>query len=523
VIVEEPVRLSASRIWQGMKDFYASVGIDAWSENVPFYETSNPYIAESYTNLIVRFIQDCINAGRHNQEEPFYILELGAGSGTFAFYTLKHLSKLKRLLGLANTSIVYVMTDVSQKHIDYWSNHPAFQPYLQEGLLDFAVFDVQLDREIVLQRSARTIAASGDVHQTNPMIAIANYFFDSLPQDIFRITNGETQLGLAKVMSRSEDYDNHDSLKLSEIEVEFSYETSTPPFYSNARFSETLDKCRARLNDHYLLFPIGALCSIENLIEISANQLCLIVSDNGFSHQFEYHQRSQPFINPTNDWFSMRVNFDAIGCFFESIGGDALHQSAEYALQMSVFLAGFRLNQVPETQYAMDVFVNSRSHGLLFSLNEELEDTNGFFPIDLLLPFLMATRWDPMVFHNNVGAIIEQIRAKSAQLSDLSSLVLAIEEIAGNFYYVPSQPDIFYDISEFLQEVGEYQRALEYYERSIALFGLTETKLCNMGLCYYLLGEHMLAIASFQEAVSLNPKNITARGWIAQIEYEAKT
>ena len=522
MIVEEPVRISASRIWQDMKSFYASEGIEAWLENVPYYETSNPSIAESYANLIVRFIQDCIHEGRYNSEEPFYILELGAGSGTFAYYTLKKLSTLKRLLGLANTRIVYVMTDISQKHIDYWSNHPAFQPYLKEELLDFAVFDVQLDSEIVLQRSARMIAATGDVHQINPIIAIANYFFDTLPHDVFRIVNGETQVELVKVMSRREGCDEGDLLKLSEIEVEFSFETIRPPYYSNARFSETLDTCQAQLAEHYLLFPIGALCCIENLVEISTNQLCLIVSDNVFSPLVEAHQRAQPFNNFSSDWFSMRVNFEAIGRYFERIGGDALHQSTEFALQTSVFLAGFRRNQLPETQHAMDVFVNTRSHSLLFSLNEHLEDSNSFLPVDLLLSFLLATGWDPTVFHNNLGSILEQIRAKSVQQSELSALVWAMKEIADNFYYIPGQLDIFVDISAVLQEIGEYQQALENYEKSIALFGQTETKLCNMALCYYFLGEHVHALNCLQEAVSRNPTNISARNLIAHIENEAQ-
>ena len=45
--------------------------------------TSNPLIADSYANVIVRFIRDVVASGRFDPGEPFYVVELGAGSASW--------------------------------------------------------------------------------------------------------------------------------------------------------------------------------------------------------------------------------------------------------------------------------------------------------------------------------------------------------------------------------------------------------------------------------------------------------
>ncbi len=119
---------------------------------------------------------------------PVYFIELGAGSGPFAYLFLK------KFLGLYKRSVMravpfkYMITDLPQGNIDYWNSHPRLQAFVASGQLDFARFDATKDREIQLVRSGEILWA-----QTvkKPVVVLANYFFDSIPQDCFYIKDGQ--------------------------------------------------------------------------------------------------------------------------------------------------------------------------------------------------------------------------------------------------------------------------------------------------------------------------------------------
>jgi len=51
-ILEQDRPLSQSVLWNFQREFYKREGMEAWNWQVPFYVTSNPYIANSYASLI---------------------------------------------------------------------------------------------------------------------------------------------------------------------------------------------------------------------------------------------------------------------------------------------------------------------------------------------------------------------------------------------------------------------------------------------------------------------------------------
>ena len=91
-ILEKDQRLSQSMLWKLQRRFFEARGIDAWRKSiVPHYITSNMFIARAYSRIVSGFSRDCF-AGRLlvNPNQPLYILELGAGSGRFAYHFLKN-------------------------------------------------------------------------------------------------------------------------------------------------------------------------------------------------------------------------------------------------------------------------------------------------------------------------------------------------------------------------------------------------------------------------------------------------
>jgi len=180
--LKQKVRLSQTNLWQKQGDFYQKQGINAWNGKVPFYATSNPSIANSYAHIIVTFMQE-LKAQNKLTEEPIYIVEFGCGSGTFSFYLLQRLAELKQSLGKLLPAFVYVMSDIVIDNIEFWEKHEAFQPYINEGLLNFAQFDLAQDKALKLRRHSIAL----DEQSKSQYVFIANYLFDTLAHDVYKI------------------------------------------------------------------------------------------------------------------------------------------------------------------------------------------------------------------------------------------------------------------------------------------------------------------------------------------------
>jgi hypothetical protein len=143
---ENSVPFSQSKLWDMQSIFYKETGIDAWNDKIPYKITNNLTIAHAYANVIMRFFQEY--ASRQctaPSPTPFMIVELGAGSGMFAFYLLKELLELRTQLNRPDLTFKYIMTDLAAKNIAYWRNHPALRQYVRYGdeeILDFAEYTV---------------------------------------------------------------------------------------------------------------------------------------------------------------------------------------------------------------------------------------------------------------------------------------------------------------------------------------------------------------------------------------------
>ncbi|MCP3679660.1 MAG: class I SAM-dependent methyltransferase [Gammaproteobacteria bacterium] len=68
--------------------------MSAWTGEVPFFVTSNTFIADAYAQVIIGYIRDQIQLSPNKPDQPFYVLELGSGPGRFAFYCAKRLLEL---------------------------------------------------------------------------------------------------------------------------------------------------------------------------------------------------------------------------------------------------------------------------------------------------------------------------------------------------------------------------------------------------------------------------------------------
>src|SRR4051794_30481461 len=92
--LEPPVPLGRSMVWHLQRTFYADQGIEAWSRSkVPQSITTSPLIARAYARIVFGFLRDM--HASIDPTHPVYIVELGAGSGRFAYRFLKAFTALR--------------------------------------------------------------------------------------------------------------------------------------------------------------------------------------------------------------------------------------------------------------------------------------------------------------------------------------------------------------------------------------------------------------------------------------------
>jgi len=138
-IIEENRRFSESILWKLQHQAYSHFGPEAWiAKGVPFYLTSNPHFVRQNVQVALGYVRDCIKNKQIDREEPFYIFDLGAGSGRFGYLFLKDFLSVTHQLYGTKLKVRYVMTDLIEANLDFLRSHAYLRPFVEEGVLDFA-------------------------------------------------------------------------------------------------------------------------------------------------------------------------------------------------------------------------------------------------------------------------------------------------------------------------------------------------------------------------------------------------
>ncbi len=516
------VPFSQCQLWQQQKEFYHQQGIHAWAGKIPFYVTSNPYIADAYANIINHFMQETLAKKPHNSA-PFYIVELGAGSGTFSFYLIKRLLELQQALNIQSLSFVYVMTDFTDSNIRAWCEHKALQTYVEQGLLDFAVYEAgqHSTHAVTLMQSGHVLTPEKLAGvDKNPLIVIANYIFDSIPHDIFQVQNNQLKLAIIDADAAIHDKKDNESIALADLKNNFEFCDVENTYYRNRQINAVLSQCVENYSDSYFPFPIGSLQCLKYWMEMAGNNLLVLASDKGYAAHFRLFKHYQPELTLHNAVFSMIVNFHAIGEYCKQFDGDYYFQSTVQDINSSVFIVGDKFSNLPQTQQAMRHYLDQAGPGNLYNIYTTIEEHRKTCSLATLIAHLNVMHWDPHIFNQCVEDIINKIEhASNAAIEDLRQ---GMEKIAANVYWLPKTTDTFVNIGIFFQTIGDYPSALHYYERSMESFGASETAYYNKGLCHCYLAQYSMALEALQLSLNLNKDNMLARGWISYIQDEIK-
>jgi len=523
VILDKGKPLSQSILWKLQRNFFQGQGIEAWRQGtVPHYITSNPFIANAYAKVVFGFIRDCTGVTGDSANDsfppfdpghPIYIIELGSGSGRFAYHFLKKFLDIYRSSVLKDIPFTYVMTDFCEKNVNFWREHQSLKPLVEEGVLDYALFDTERDEELKLSESGNVIS-TGTVK--NPMAVIANYFFDSIPQDAFFIQGGRLCEGLVTVISYEHEADLNDPEILARVEISYDKNPVEKDYYENPDWNEILKYYEKRLDDTAFLFPCAALQCIENFSRISGGRILLLSGDRGYSREEDLLDREEPEITKHGS-FSMMVNYHAIGKYIQKQGGQPLHTSHHHThLNISAFLLGSHHSDYTETQQAYREAIENCGPDDFYALKKAIEYGYDSWTLEQILAYIRLSGFDAKITLACYPALMDRI--EHAKESERQEIYRVIQEVWKVYYPLDEDRDMPFHLAVLLHEMDYYAEALDYYERSVDLYGPNAVVAYNSSLCHYHLTHIEAALKEASKALVLEPEYQNARAMLIMLQ-----
>jgi len=326
-----------------------------------------------------------------------YIVEIGAGTGKFAFLFLRKLFSDHADLLPPGLKVKYIITvrtsvleresyicgatsndeihqldsrdinqssniqDFVEQNVEFWRKSPHFQYYSEQGFVDFATFDAMNSRELKLRVSGATLTS---VDFANPLIVLANYVIDSLLTDAFSVVNGELHEVLLSVKCEADVSERgflEEALSSSghwwttrALQVASGADgggggsSDSIDYYSdsvdsrlNAILAYYYAEFRKQGRDGTFMMPVGAASLIRNLMALSNERLLMVCADKATINFSELCVVDVPDVYLHGGaCFSFTANFHAIAKYFELLGGFAIHCNQESpALPVSLFFA----------------------------------------------------------------------------------------------------------------------------------------------------------------------------------------
>jgi tetratricopeptide (TPR) repeat protein len=507
-VVEAGQRLSSSLLWDLQRSFFEQQGESAWSCGlVPQYITSNPWIANAYAQVVLGWLRD----GGFDLRHPVYVLELGCGSGRFGYLFLNRLRDLLARSPLAQVRIRYVLTDFHAGTLEALRNHPALQDLLAEGALDFAVYDAfqgafqggGAEQEIRLLHSGEVLAPH-TLH--NPLAVVANYVFDSIPQDAFTVRGGvlfDVRLTVKAPLSEAAEIDRGDPAILDRLELEWVETSAAEAPYGDPELDRLLRESAERLDGTTFLFPCAAIRSLRHLARLADGRLLLLSGDKGYCQE-EQLEGLEALGLTIHGSFSFGVNYHALGQWLVHRGGTFL--STTHVSSSLAVVAGL-LGEPPggsiEMRLAFDEAVERTGPDDFFDLKRGLETAAESLTLPQLLAWVRFSGWDAHVLLALFPALMQHARPAPDPLRH--EIDRMVQEVWSRHFPVREPGDLPFHLGVLLCEIERYGDALPFFHESLGLYGPNGATLFNVALCLFHLGDLEAARAHLDQTAELAP------------------
>ncbi len=461
--LEQPIyRFSEAPIWEWQRSYYEEQGIKAWQKDeVPQYISSNPIIAVAYAEMIFGFLQDRARLGYTT--ETVTIVELGAGSGRLAFHVLMELCELKGIANIMLPPFRYIMTDLASDTITYWRQHRSLIPFVEQGVLDFAQFDAVTGKELKLVQSGDVIQP-GDLQQ--PLLVVANYFFDSIPQELLYIEDRKIfecrvslELPDAAVEQSATD-------RMEKVALAYHYHRAAEYEHKSFPYHEVIELYKQKLDDSHILFPTVGIACLERLGQLSQQGFLLLTADKG-DHRLENWEYAEPPKLIVHSSFSLTANYHAILTFFELRGAKSFFTKHSHDnLNIGCVLMLEEPLSYTHTRLAYRRNIERFGPDDFFSMKQWFDGQLEQMGIRQILAIWRLGGHDVEWIRQSgkrIAALISTCNEE--ELADIRSGILSMWR---TYYSMGEKTNIARDCGLLLYQMEYYQDAFDFLERSLS-------------------------------------------------------
>ena len=481
--IEATKPFSESSIWQLNKDYYQREGINAWQkETVPHNLTSNSQVGKTYAEIILGLLRDL--SFQMKTTEVVYILELGTGHGRLAYHILKHLEKLTASLNINLPPYCYIVSDIAEDSLSFYLEHPQFQTFFEQGVLDLWYFDATADTELNLRYAKRKI----NKHSLNqPLLVISNYFFDSIPSDLFRIQDDSISACSISLHSDTPPKNIDKKDLLGQLELMFHQKEMKEPFYENGTYNEILENYRKQLVNSYLFFPKESFQCLNNLRTLSKKGALVISMDKGFQEMEELENKNAPELIRHGS-FSVWVNYHAFGQYCEKSGGKYLFPAySTFYSQVVCLLLLPDFEDYKETAASYQNHVNRFGPDDFNGLKRLAYTNIARLTLKDLLAVIRLSHYDSTLFIKVLPRIKQVLHYIT--VPERKRLSQAMAQVWDMYFSIKEPYDLAYEIGGIFYDLGFYRKALLYFGHSTDLFGKNADVYYNRALCHFQLRE----------------------------------
>jgi hypothetical protein len=502
---DDSPRLSRSVLWSRQQQFYEEQGASAFfSGAVPSHVTTSAAIAAGYARVIRGLQQDCFRQG--DPQAPLYVVELGAGSARLAWKLLGKLEALEQIAPTGGPPVRYILTDVAESNLRASMAHPLLRPLIASGRIDFALRDAGASGPLELLASGERLEP-GTLR--NPLVVLGNYLFDSLEHDFFRVEGGVLQEGrLQPTPAGGENVDALTFLLRNSMTVGF--RPVQGEAYEEPECNRLLEGYRQRLEGATFPFPIGAFRCMEALSQLAQGRWLLLAADKGYFSEEELRTERRPRIAWHEGCVSFMLNFHAMGSWVEGRGGFWLRGSeVPSRLNVAAWILGLPPEAVPTTRLAFHEAIRAlppmERHALVNTLSGSIESQGP----EQLLTLLRLSEWEPELIFRLGAQLPGLLRSVPASLR--KEFLHAFEQIWRNDYPLRDKEDLAVRLAPLLRQLGYPAEAVDYLERSTALYGERTEALYELGVSLEALGRHSEAREAFEKVLAREPAHARAR------------
>lgn len=512
-VLEAGQRFSQSKLWELQRTYFEQNGPEAWrSGQVPHYVTSNPSIAKHYADLVFALFRDRARMG--HGAEKVYLLELGGGSGRLCYHFLKALDHLCKFASFKVPDYCYILSDLAASNLKFWKEHPRFGPYIQAGTLDFARLDALSPEKATLEYAKVPIEKA---FEQGPAIVIANYFFDSIPQDLFYINGYQIAECRTHLHCTTESSLSDPVRLLEEIELDYEYQPLGDSAYQNHMLNVLLESYRGKLGDTHLLFPNSGISCLQRLLRIMPKGMVLLSADKGAHRLEDWQGRTAPEL-VRHGSFSLGVNYNAIRTFCGLRGGLPLSsRQLHQHLSMHCMLFLQDPNDYLELRMAAERCLNDFGPDEFFSLKKAIERSIDQLQMGELLASIRLSGYDARLFGQVLPRLKELISWHSK--AQALSLLKTCAQVWENYFPLGEDEDLAFEIGLLLFDLGFMREASTYFGLSEKIYGPSTGSLYNLSRCYAESGKKANAIHKLEELLRFDPDHRLAAMLLEQVSH----